>query len=317
MPDVISVVIPLYNKARHIRRALDSVLAQTSQDLEVIVVNDGSTDGSDDVVRRYTEPRLRLVNQENAGASAARNRGIAEARADLIAFLDADDEWLQGHLATIVRLSERFPECGAYATAYEMVDRQDGRRRPEFAGVPPPPWEGVIANYFHLCPEPICSSSVAVPKRVFDSVGPFPIGVQRGEDSDMWCRIALKYPIAFSTRVGAVYHQEADNRICVQCPAPLLQEHCFTRLVDDALKSGNRPPGTTPNDLVEYRNWKFTAIADELAAAGNAAGAREYLRRAVSTRRHRLPWMRAWMLSFVPASMRAALRKLRRAGGDE
>jgi len=141
MGSAISVVIPLYNKARHISRALDSVLGQTHQDYEVVVVNDGSTDGSEDIVRRYSDPRIRMVFREHVdsgGGHAARNLGIAESRADLIAFLDADDEWLPEHLATIVRLSEKYPECGAYASAYEVVDRQHRRRRPEFRGVPPP-----------------------------------------------------------------------------------------------------------------------------------------------------------------------------------
>ena len=90
----ISVVIPLYNKVKYIRRALDSVLNQTSADLEVIVVDDGSTDGGGHVVLRQHDGRVRLIRQGNKGVSVARNRGVSEARADLIAFLDADDEWL-------------------------------------------------------------------------------------------------------------------------------------------------------------------------------------------------------------------------------
>ena len=116
----------------------------------------------------------------------------------------------------------------------------------------------------------------------------------------LWCRIALKYPISFSTQAGAVYHQEADNRARMHCLAPLLQEHRLTGLVADAVSSGNLPPGVTPYDLVEYRDGRFITIADALAAAGNVAGAREHPRAAVSTRRHRLPWMRVRTISTAP-----------------
>jgi len=122
----IAVVIPLYNKLNYIKRALDSVLAQTVRDFEIIVINDGSTDGSQRVVERCADPRVRLLHQKNGGVSAARNRGIAAARAELVAFLDADDEWLPEHLAAVQRMHRRFPNCGAYATARRIME-PDGR----------------------------------------------------------------------------------------------------------------------------------------------------------------------------------------------
>ena len=90
---MISVVIPLYNKEKYIKRAIESVLNQTFQKFEIIVVNDGSTDKSAEIVQNIKDPRIRLINQKNAGVSAARNRGIQEAKYEYIAFLDADDFW--------------------------------------------------------------------------------------------------------------------------------------------------------------------------------------------------------------------------------
>ena len=100
----VSVIIPLYNKAPYVRRALASVVAQTFTDFEVVVVDDGSTDSGAREVESFTDSRVRLIYQANAGPGAARNRGIAEARGQLLAFLDADDEWLPGYLEEAVRL---------------------------------------------------------------------------------------------------------------------------------------------------------------------------------------------------------------------
>ena len=114
----ISIVIPLYNKAASVTRSLRSVFAQGCPDVEILVIDDGSTDGGDEVVRGIADRRIRLIRQENRGVSAARNRGIAEAAADWVAFLDADDEWLPGFLETIFGLRSQFPDCDVFATAY-------------------------------------------------------------------------------------------------------------------------------------------------------------------------------------------------------
>lgn len=125
----VSVVIPLYNKARHIRRAMESVLRQTHLDFELIVVDDGSTDASVDRVREFEDPRVRLLSQENAGVGAARNRGVSATSGKLVAFLDADDEWMPDFLETVLRLHAQFPEAKVWGTAYAMQDTR-GRLTP-------------------------------------------------------------------------------------------------------------------------------------------------------------------------------------------
>lgn len=303
-----SVVIPLYNKVKYIQRALDSVLAQTFEDFEVIVVNDGSTDGSEKVVEQYANARVRLVHQKNAGECAARNRGIDEARTDLVAFLDADDEWLPGFLDSILRLRGRFPDCGAYAAAYDFVEA-DGRRCPAaFNGIPAPPWEGILPNYFRaaLGCSPVCSSAVAVPKRVFDSVGLFPLGVRRGGDTDMWCRVALGYPLAFTTKVGAVCHQDAEDRVSIRAPAPKLCEYQPARTVAGALAAGKTPPGVTRTDIAEYLNVRLLWFASDCVVAGRNSDAREHLRRAASIRSKRGVWLRLWVRAHLPTPLQAA-----------
>ena len=100
----VSVVVPVYNKGRYLRRAVDSVLAQSFTDFELILVDDGSTDDSLAVAREYTDPRVRVIRQANSGAGAARNRGIDEARATMVAFLDGDDEWVPAFLDQMMAL---------------------------------------------------------------------------------------------------------------------------------------------------------------------------------------------------------------------
>ena len=107
----VSVVVPLFNKAKYVARCLDSILGQTFGDFELIVVNDGSTDASEAVVASYTDRRVRMINQPNAGPGAARNRGLGEARGEYVAFLDADDEWLPQYLESGINILDATPEA--------------------------------------------------------------------------------------------------------------------------------------------------------------------------------------------------------------
>lgn len=115
----ISVVVPLYNKAPYVRRTLNSIAAQTFSNFEVIVVDDGSTDEGAELVRSFADPRMRVVTQANLGPGAARNRALAEAGGDLVAFLDADDEWLPDYLAESVRLLDEYgPRVASITSGY-------------------------------------------------------------------------------------------------------------------------------------------------------------------------------------------------------
>lgn len=272
----ISVVIPLFNKALYIGRALHSVLGQTFKDFEVVVVNDGSTDNGPDIARQINDPRIRIIDQNNAGVSAARNRGIEEARADLVAFLDADDEWLPEFLETVIRLRDRHPEAGAYATAYEIQERNGDVYNPKYKHIPPAPWEGIIPIYLRsvLAVPPVCSSAVAVPKHVFSDVGGFPLGEYFGEDGDMWLRIALKYPIAFSSRINAIYHRDAHGRACfnrmIRCEYRLIKTGC------DAINNDVVPQHMLPY-LEEYVAKYKIISASQCILAGERQIAKKIL----------------------------------------
>jgi glycosyltransferase involved in cell wall biosynthesis len=210
----ISIVIPLYNKAGFVERALRSVLAQSGEGVEILVVDDGSMDGGDEVVRRIVDPRIRLIHQENRGVSAARNRGIAEAGADWIAFLDADDEWLPGFLETVVGLRSQFRNCDVFATAY-MCCLPDGRKRaPIFRGLPRGKSAFVLEDYFAVASRsdpPIHSSAVAINKHALEAIHGFPEGVSSGEDLLTWARLLNRYQCAYSPTAQALFYCEGET----------------------------------------------------------------------------------------------------------
>ncbi len=206
-----TVVVPLFNKGPLVRRALRSVLGQTFPDFELIVVDDGSTDDGPRVVEGMGDPRLRMIVQENSGVSAARNRGIAAATSPLVAFLDADDQWKPEFLATMMELRTRYPQCRVYASQYDRCYAGRDVVPIRLRGLPPPPWEGILEDYFALAARsdpPLWASAVAVARDALQVVGGFPLGVQAGEDLLTWARLATRYRIAYSRRSLATFHLE-------------------------------------------------------------------------------------------------------------
>ena len=164
---MISVVIPLYNKEHQISETLRSVLEQTFQDFEVVIVDDGSTDKSAEEALKIRDPRIRLVRQENAGVSAARNRGVEEARFDLVAFLDADDLWKPEYLQTQYDLSRKYPQCDVFACNYEFVYADESTHPTVIRKLPFEGQDGILDNYFEVAScshPPICSISIMVRK---------------------------------------------------------------------------------------------------------------------------------------------------------
>lgn len=207
---MISVIIPLYNKAGSIAQALDSVLAQEYQDFEVIVVDDGSTDGGASVVENYGDARIRLVRQENAGVSAARNRGIEEARGEYVAFLDADDVWMPGFLSEIAALQREFPQCRAQATNY--VFNSNGVKSPTILRKIPFSGErGGLPNYFEVAScshPPVWTSAVCIERALLQEIGGFPVGLKSGEDLLTWARVAVRTQWAYSLMSLAQFNVE-------------------------------------------------------------------------------------------------------------
>ena len=215
MPEF-SVIIPLFNKQKDIAATLTSVFAQTFGDYEVIVINDGSTDGSEPEVLQFDDVRLKYHKTENRGVSQARNTGIEMADGKFVAFLDADDHWLPDHLETIYNLHIDFPEAGIIATNYKFIYPNGKTMNTNFGSLGPD-FRGIVDNVFRhsLYNRLFWTSCVAVKKEAFEKTGTFDTSITlgAGEDTDMWIRIALKYPAAFTTKVTAHYNLGGSNRI--------------------------------------------------------------------------------------------------------
>ena len=184
------------------------------QDFELIVVDDGSTDGGADTVLKVDDARVRLVKQPNAGVSAARNRGAQEAAADVVAFLDADDAWKPNFLETVTSLRERFPQAAVWGTAYQFFDGSGEMRTPGYRGGLPEGEEGGLLDFFRGEPGgcPVHSSAVLIDRTSLFDAGGFPVGIVRSEDHDTWLRLALRYSIAWSPHSAVVVHEDAENR---------------------------------------------------------------------------------------------------------
>lgn len=206
---MISIVIPLYNKEKQISNTLYSVIQQTFHEFEIVIVDDGSTDNSVNIIQSIHDHRIRIIQQQNKGVSAARNRGIKEAQYDLIAFLDADDEWKPTYLETQYKLYKKYPECSIFTCNYEFKDDNERIYPTIIRKLPFNSEDGIIYNYFEIASyshPPITSISIMVKKNAIQSIGGFPLGIKSGEDLLTWARLACHYSIAYTKKPQAIYN---------------------------------------------------------------------------------------------------------------
>jgi glycosyltransferase involved in cell wall biosynthesis len=205
-----TVIIPLFNKENFIESTLISVLHQSLIDFEVLIINDGSTDKSEEKVLKFTDSRIKYFYVENRGVSAARNFGIAKAQSDYITFIDADDYWFPDFLQEMFENINRFPELEVFSAAIE-VETSKKVFPSSYSIVKTGDCE--IVNYFDasLKETVICTSCAVFHKSVFEKTGNFDINLKSGEDTDMWIRIGLNYPILFSWKILARYVYDAKS----------------------------------------------------------------------------------------------------------
>jgi glycosyltransferase involved in cell wall biosynthesis len=221
-----SVIIPLYNKIDYIFNTICSVLNQTVGEFEIIVVDDGSTDGSPEVVKSFRDDRIRIITQANSGVSSARNTGIINSRYEYIAFLDADDYWKTSFLEEIAAMTERV-EADMYATNYffdthgKLSKNSHTLRKTKQS----------VSQWFlwHL-DSIFFTSSIVVKKQIFEKTGMFDVRISYGEDVDMWMRIALYGDIAYSNKYLAIYNKTADSLTAYAIDRSKLKRHLLSYL---------------------------------------------------------------------------------------
>lgn len=211
----ISVVIPLYNKENFIKETLDSVLQQTFTDFEIIIINDGSTDNSFNIVSQFTDDRIILYNQENKGVSKTRNVGIEYAKSDLIAFLDADDYWYPNHLEELIRLHEDFPNCGIYGSRYFMKISSNNILKTSYLPAVSNDYRGVLPDYFlaSLRSRVGLTSALMIPKRIVLQFACFNTSLNGHEDLELFTKIAIEHQVAVTNSYTVEYNFAVENQL--------------------------------------------------------------------------------------------------------
>ena len=211
---LISIIMPTYNRESFLPKAIDSVLAQSYESWELIVVDDGSIDGTKELIASYDDSRIVYLYQKNQGVSAARNTGIAESRGEVLALLDSDDEWFPDKLETQLRYMS---EKGFEICQTDEIWVRNGKR------VNQPAKYAKLEGWFfekslNMCL--ISPSCTMFTRQVWEKIGPFDTGMLSCEDYDMWLRACLLYPVGLVPKPLTIKHGGRDDQLsnCIPCP---------------------------------------------------------------------------------------------------
>ena len=200
-----SIAISVFNKEKYISNTIKSVLNQTFNDFEIVILNDGSTDNSESEILAFKDPRIKYFSEENQGAGAGRNYIINKATGEYIALLDADDIWYSFYLEEQNELIKKYPEEVVFSTSQEVL--RNNQVYPRIYKTLLKEGESGILDYFKSSKQDsiIHSSSVVIRKDFFNKVGGFNPNIKSGQDTDLWIRIGLKRKVVFSTKICTKY----------------------------------------------------------------------------------------------------------------
>ncbi|MBO5007743.1 MAG: glycosyltransferase family 2 protein [Clostridia bacterium] len=207
-----SVILPVYNGEHYIANAVNSVLAQSFMDWELIVVNDGSKDHTLDILNRYqADTRIHIINQENGGVSVARNNAMKAAKGDYFAFLDADDLWYDNHLQTMHELITEYPDAGLYAT-FAQVNLQNGKVVKSCNYFKNNPGTVYLEDFYDeyikdKSVKVFVPTSTCISRAAYDKVQGYPVGCKIGEDLEHDLRVAAYFPVVITDRITSVYEK--------------------------------------------------------------------------------------------------------------
>ena len=215
----VSIVVPLYNKEESVARSLDSILAQTFEDFEIVVVDDGSTDRSAQIVASYDDPRIRLLRQENIGTGKTRNRGIREgARSKYLAFMDADDEWLSNYLEHQLNNLAEHPTC-RLSVCSSYIGPEKRERSPDFTkvGVTEGEWRLPVDVQMHTLKASVDfmhSGHIVCERQIVEDLGGFydKVHITYGEDVWIWLLVTLNHKMYRDFTPLAWFHEEDSQQ---------------------------------------------------------------------------------------------------------
>ena len=262
-----SIIVPLYNKAPYVRNALDSIVSQTFKDWECVIIDDGSTDGSADIVREYvctlqiSDCKLQIISQKNSGVAAARNNGVAASHGEYVCFLDADDWWEPTFLEEMDKLITDYPDAGIYVSNY--IYYKPGKTHVALSL--PRGYMDYPKAYYEGSAMPVWTGATCMPRKVFDEMGGFPMGIKLGEDFLLWAKTALHYPVVCSEKPLAYYNNDvpASLRATRNLHAP--QYHMLFNL------------GPLEDEIMQYVvNDKQSAVWKHLLDKLRASGLMDY-----------------------------------------
>ena len=255
-----SVIVPLYNKADYVRKALESILTQSYTNYEVVIIDDGSTDNSlsivNDFVKTVESGRWKVESQPNSGVAVARNNGVAKSKGEYVCFLDADDWWEPTFLEEMDKLIKEYPDAGLYATNYVYCKLGNTRVWLDFK-------TGYL-NYAHaylIQPAmPVWTGAACMPRRVFDKMGGFPNGIKLGEDFQLWAKTALCYKVAFCEKPLAYYNNDVPATLRATRNLYEPEHHMLFNLGEIESIVDSR------ESIVDREEWK--ALLDKLRIEG-------------------------------------------------
>jgi len=269
----VSVVMPVYNKAPHILRAIESVLNQTFDDLELILVDDASTDGSAEVIAAINDPRVSVYRRSEPGVGGyqARNLGIENSASDWIAFLDADDEWRPDHLERMRQLAKRHPEASILACGWEIAKNGVSVPNPYYSRYSNSEMSIDCRTYLrvHADGMDVANTNVVVARKsALQCMGGFPLPskhCKRAGDGQTWLRVMLSgATMAWSPHIGAVYHQDAVNMVTRKQIYTVDENGLITYIRSHLEDVADRE---TRSLLMKYMNKRILSILFQLARA--------------------------------------------------
>ena len=268
-----SVIMPLYNKQDTVIESIQSILAQTIRDFEIIVVDDGSSDNSAARAESVSDARVSVLRKKNGGVSAARNYGVGRAKGDYICFLDADDLWLPNHLEALQELISAVPDAGLYATFFRQEGADGSVYSPDFGNKHILEFDNVFNTELEQR-SVLHTNSICMQQSVFVSAGGFVEGERIGEDTSLWYRVAAFNKVAMINVVTTVYRLEYSGAISVS--GSMNREWSFLHFYEDNIKNSTAIDSEKKQTIARFINrYRHSLVRHDLLDGKRKAAAED------------------------------------------